>query len=130
MLRIVSTYLDITAYPWAEFYIIFHWLLPSQFSEVEEVYPGWAQFIGAVIILIAILPIPIILIGRLILYQSARDEAISFFKSLRSDTEDLFRYFSSLRSGVVNILKESSPIDLFHLRHQKSHFPYIPVTFP
>ena len=63
-------------------------------------YPNWAQFIGAVIILIAILPIPVILIGRLILYQSARDEALSFFKALRSDAEHFYRYIITLRSVI------------------------------
>ena len=73
----------------------------TQFSEVDEVYPGWAQFIGAMIILIAVLPIPIVLIVRLILYQSARDEAISFFKSIKTDAENLFRYISHLRLVVL-----------------------------
>ena len=73
----------------------------TQFSEIDEVYPGWAQFIGAVIILMAVLPIPIVLIVRLILYQSARDEAVGFFKSLRTDAEDVFRYISHLRSVVL-----------------------------
>ena len=69
-------------------------------------YPGWALFIGAVIILMAVLPIPIVLIGRLILYQSARDEAIGFFKSLKSDAENLFGFISHLRSVVLLLLKE------------------------
>ena len=60
-------------------------------------YPGWALFIGAVIILMAVLPIPIVLIGRLILYQSARDEAIDFFKSLKMDAVHLYRTIASHR---------------------------------
>ena len=72
-----------------------------QFIEIEVEYPGWAVFIGAVIILMAILPIPIILIGRLILYQSARDEALGFFKTLRSDAEHLYRVITSCRLVAV-----------------------------
>ena len=72
--------------------------LYTQFIEIEVEYPGWSLFIGAVIILMAVLPIPIILIVRLILYQSARDEAISFFKTLRADAEHLFRVITKCRS--------------------------------
>ena len=74
-----------------------------QFSEIEVEYPGWALFIGAVIILMALLPIPIVLIGRLILYQSARDEAVNFFKSLRSDAEHLYGVITSCRLVAFTI---------------------------
>ena len=63
----------------------------SQYAESEVVYPSWAQFIGAVIVLIAVLPIPIILVARLILYQSAREEAVKFFKNTKSDAEQTLR---------------------------------------
>ena len=75
-----------------------------QFTEKEVVYPGWALFIGAVIILMAVLPIPIILIGRLILYQSARDEAVAFFKRLKSDAERIARAVVSRRSVAVHMV--------------------------
>ena len=61
------------------------------------VYPNWALFIGAVIILAALLPMPIVLIARLILYQSAREEAASFFKKLHSDAQRTFRIIVSRR---------------------------------
>ena len=69
----------------------------SQFVEIEVDYPGWALFIGAVIILMAALPTPVILITRLILYQSARDEALAFFRSLRLDAVHLYRTLASCR---------------------------------
>ena len=68
-----------------------------QFTEIEVVYPSWALFIGAVIILMAILPIPIILITRLILYQSAREEAVNFFKTLREDAHRTLRIILTCR---------------------------------
>jgi hypothetical protein len=89
------------------------------------VYPRWAQFIGAVIILITVLPIPIVLIGRLILYQSAREEAVGFFKSLRSDAEDLFRYISHLRSVAILLKDPRSPLYLF--LHYAIYIPLIHV---
>ena len=64
---------------------------------MDEVYPSWAQFIGAVIILMAVLPTPVILIGRLILYQSARDEAVGVFKMLKTDAQRTYRYIANLR---------------------------------
>ena len=54
-------------------------------------YPRWAQFVGAVIILMAVLPIPVILIVRLILYESAREEALDFFRTLKNDAENIVR---------------------------------------
>ena len=68
-----------------------------QYIEIEVDYPGWSLFIGAVIILMAVLPIPIVLIVRLILYQSARDEAVTFLKTLRADSEHLYRGITNCR---------------------------------
>ena len=88
-----------------------------QFSEIEVEYPGWALFIGAVIILMAVLPIPIVLIGRLVLYQSARDEAIGFFKSIRSDADHLYRVISNGRLVTVPLIshKNLAPPTILYL---------------
>ena len=72
-----------------------------QFVEIEVVYPGWAQFIGAVIILTAVLPMPIVLIVRLILYKTAREEAVDFLKKLRADAERTYRLFINCRSVAI-----------------------------
>lgn len=84
---------------WCNKFILFY-----QFAEIKEVYPRWAQFVGAVIILMAVLPIPVILITRLILYESAREEAVNFFKRIKSDAENLVRIIVTWRSVLYTWL--------------------------
>ena len=66
-------------------------------------YPRWAQFVGAVIILMAVLPIPVILIVRLVVYESAREEAVNFFKTIKSDAENLVRIIVTWRSVLRHL---------------------------
>lgn len=57
-----------------------HYLFQFQLTNDKEKppYPEWAQFIGAVIVLSSVLMIPIVLIVRLIRYESARKEGRDF----------------------------------------------------
>ena len=41
-------------------------------------YPSWALFLGAMIVLTSISTVPAVLIVRLIAYQEAREEAVEF----------------------------------------------------
>ena len=97
-----------------------------QFIEIEVVYPGWAQFIGAVIILTAVLPMPITLIVRLILYKTAREEAVDFLKKLRTDAERTYRLFINCRSvaigatGILIVVTEALASCVFVLGQMSS----------
>ena len=53
-------------------------------------YPSWAQFIGAVIVLSSVLPIPVFMIGRLIFLESAREEAREFLRAKITQFESAF----------------------------------------
>lgn len=56
--------------------------LPRLLQLEEETidYPSWALFIGAVIVLSSQLVIPVVLIGRLILFEEARQQARDFLQ--------------------------------------------------
>ena len=57
-------------------------------------YPGWARFVGALIIMLSTAMIPIVLITRLVAYQSARDEGKEF----------IFRVFQSAQ-GLLDVVR-------------------------
>ena len=54
----------------------------------EPVYPLWAIFGGAIIILSSVLMIPTVLIVRVIAYQSARDEGKEFLSRVYHSGKD------------------------------------------
>jgi len=54
-------------------------LLFVQYEENDTQYPGWARFVGSLLVISALLPIPIILIVRLILKKDERDNAVKWF---------------------------------------------------
>lgn len=56
----------------------FFFSLPFQYETMQTVYPSWALFLGALIVLTSISTIPTVLIVRLIAYQEAREEAVEF----------------------------------------------------
>ena len=55
----------------------------------EPPYPEWAQFVGALIVLLSVTMIPLLLIVRLIGYQHARDEAKEFIILQIQSAKDL-----------------------------------------
>ncbi len=70
-----------------------NWPLPlphPQYSEVKVEYPDWANFVGAVIVLSSILWIPGFLIGRLILLDSARQQAKDFLREKLTQFEGAY----------------------------------------
>ena len=51
-----------------------------QLEEMTVIYPSWALFVGAMIVLSSQLLIPIVLIGRLIMFEEARQQARDFLQ--------------------------------------------------
>ena len=78
----------------------------TQNEEVLVDYPSWAQFIGAVIVLLSILPIPVFLIGRLIFLESAREEAREFFCAKVNVFEKAYCRLQCRRSSSPSIDEE------------------------
>lgn len=58
-------------------------------------YPSWALFIGAVIVLSSQLVIPVVLIGRLILFEEARQQARDFLQAKVSQFENFYHRLKS-----------------------------------
>lgn len=56
---------------------------------MDSTYPHWAQFVGAFIVLLSVTAIPSFLIARLILRQSARDEAMEFITRQVQESKDV-----------------------------------------
>lgn len=54
----------------------------------EPDYPKWGIFMGVMIVLSSVLMIPLVLIVRLIIYTSARDEAKDFFVRVYQSGKD------------------------------------------
>lgn len=52
-------------------------------------YPEWATFVGAMIILLSVVMIPMVIIVRLIAYQAARDEAMEFVMRVYQSGKDV-----------------------------------------
>ena len=71
-------------------------------------FPSWAQFIGAVIILSSVLPIPVFLIGRLIFLESAREEAREF---LRAKVNQFKKAYDRLRCRRTSTADEEPLIN-------------------
>lgn len=75
-------------------------LFSLQYNEQQVEYPSWAQFIGTVFVLTSVLAIPVVLIFRLIFFESAREEALDFLRMKVSQFKDAYhstrRWFSSI----------------------------------
>lgn len=82
-------------------------------------YPDWAQFIGAVIVLTSILSIPTVLIIRLIMYHKARKQLKQFIALTRTR---LLNLPGTLRHCVTN--RESGSWSPDDTQAQSGEIPY------
>ena len=80
-----------------------------QYREVKKPYPSWAQFIGTLIILSSQLIVPIVLIGRLICFDSAREEALEFLRTKCTQFEQAYHDAKHFLQYVIPSISTCTP---------------------
>ena len=83
-------------------------LLFVQYEEKDTPYPGWARFVGSLLVISALLPIPVVLIVRLIWKKDERDDAIKWFVDFPKRCVALWDDFKQFCVNTRSSFKESS----------------------